>query len=98
MSLLHRGFEFPLDDVLDLFVDGQYDILSRVWLLLDAAEPLAPGDHRDQHAAGLAAKLFVIGTLDSAQALVIHADITENLRRQIPFGIEPLRFLLEMDA
>ena len=40
LRLLHRNFELPLGNVLDLLVDGENDVFARLGLLLNTAEPL----------------------------------------------------------
>ena len=55
VGLLHRGFQFALSDVLDLLVDGENNVFSRLGLLFHAAKPFLVGIDRDEHSARFAA-------------------------------------------
>ena len=71
---MNRLVELFFGNVLDVFVDGQDEILARFGLGLDIGEPLFAGVDGDEHLAGLAPELLVELMLDAAQAGVFHPD------------------------
>jgi hypothetical protein len=98
MGLLHRGLQFALGYVLDLLVNREYDILTRLRLLFDAAKPFSPGIDGDQHFSRLAMQFVVEFALNATQALIVGAHVTDDLGGQLTLGIKPLGFFLEVDA
>jgi hypothetical protein len=87
MSLLYRCFQFSFSDVLNLFVHRQYYVLAWIRLLLDASKPFTPGVDRNKHTTRFPMKL-----------VIVHADVAQNLGRQISFRVETFRLFLEMNA
>ena len=79
--------ELALDDVLEMLVDGQLDGRAGRWRPVDAAERAAPGIGVDQDLSRLAADLRVVGRLDPAQALVVDADVADEVGRELAVGI-----------
>src|SRR5437588_9363089 len=98
MGFLHRRFQFPLGDILDLLVNGEDNVFAGIGLPLDLIEVLPAGIHLDQHASGLAAQLFVVFTLDATEAFVVHPDVAQHLGGEFALGVETLRLFLEVDA
>ena len=92
------GVELALDDVLQVLVDRQLDGRA------DRRRPLEPAErvpfrvrlHED--AAALAADAGIVGGLETAQAVVVDADVAEHVRPELLVGIEALVLLHEPDA
>ena len=90
--------QFPFRDVLDVLVNRQNYIVSRLGLLFHAAEPFAAGIDRNQHLSRLALQLPVVFALNPAQSFIVHSYVAENLRRQLAFRIGTPGLFLEVDA
>ena len=95
---MHRLFEFALRNVLDILVNGEDQVLARLRSLLDAREPLLARVHRDRHLARAPAKLVVKLAFNPAQAAVVRAHVSNDLRGQFSLGIEASRFLLKVNS
>ena len=98
MKLVHRGGQFPLGDVLDIFVQGQDQVLSRLRRAAGAAQPVLLGIGFNQQLARPAPNGLFVAQLHAGQPVVVHAYVAEHVRRQLPLGIKPLVFLLGVDA
>ena len=83
---------------LNVFVDGEHEILARLGLVLAGAEHLAARVHGGIHAAGNAVQLAFEFLLEAAEAVVIDTHVAEDLRGDLVVGIEALEFLLGVDA
>ena len=97
-GLLHAALEFAFGDGLDVFVDGQDEILAGIWLLLDTSKPALAGVDGDHQTSGLALQLRIELTLEAAQSLIVGANIAEDLGGQLALGIETLGLLLKVDS
>ena len=98
VGALHVVVEGALSHELNVFVDGELEILAGLGLLRDGAEDVAAGVHGGEHAAGDAVELVVEFAFDAAETVVIETDIAEDLRGDLVVGIEALKFFLEVDA
>src|SRR5208337_145768 len=89
--------EFLLGDVLNVFVDGKDEVFARLRLFLDVGKPLPARVDRDEHFSSATTQFVVEFVLDAALAGILHADGSDNLRRQIARGIKTLRLFLKVD-
>ena len=94
----HARVQLALGDVLQVPVDRQLDRGAGGRRALDAAEDVPAAVGRDQDRAGLSANLRVVRRLDAAQPVVVDADVSERVRREVLVGIEAAAFLDEPDA
>ena len=96
--LLHCGLQLTLSYVLNLLIDGEDYVLSWFWLFLYAAKPFPAGVDGDHHAARLATEFVVVLAFNTAQALVIHAHVAEDLRGQVSVWVVALGFLFKVNS
>ena len=66
LRVMNRLIEFLLSDVLNIFVNSQDEVVSRVGLSLDIREPLAAGVDGDKHLSRAAAQFVIELVLDAA--------------------------------
>src|SRR6202011_2489647 len=83
---------------LDIFIDSQNQILSRIRVTLLAIQHMPAGIKSCQHAAGNPVQVAVELALHASEAIVIGADVSQDLRGKLAVGIEALEFLLEIHA
>ena len=88
----------PLGQELHVLVDGEDQVLPRLWLALAGTQDFAARIHGGEHAAGGAMQLAVELLLDAAEAVVVDADIAQHLRGDFVVGVEALELFLEVDA
>ncbi len=93
-----RGIESALGHELNIFVDGENQILPRVRLALLAIQYVPASIERGEHAAGNAVQIAVELALHSSQTVVIGAHVSQHLGGELAVGIEALEFLLEIHA
>ena len=65
---------------------------------LEAAEGVPPGVGVNEDRAGLAANLRVVGPLEPFEAVVVDADVAEQVRRELLVRVEAAALLDEADA
>ena len=90
--------ERPLGHELDVLVDGELQVLAGFGFLRDRPEHMAASVHGGKHAARHAVQLRIEFSFESAEAVVVEADVAQYLRGNLVIGIEALKFLLEIDA
>ncbi len=95
---LHRMIEGILGHELNVLVDGELKILAGVGFMLDGAENMTTGVDGGEHAAGCAVKAGVEFLLETAETVVVEANVAERLRGDVAVGVEALKFLLEIEA
>ncbi len=83
---------------LNVFVDGELQVLAGLRLVLDRAEHMAARVHGGEHAGRDAVQLRVKFAFEAAEAVVVQADVAQHLRGDLAVGIEALEFFLEVDA
>ncbi len=98
MGAFERGIESALGHELNIFVDGENQVFSRVRLALLAVQHVAAGIERGEHAAGNTVQIAVELALHSSQTIVIGAHVSQDLGGELAVGIEALEFLLEVHA
>src|SRR5215472_15721355 len=89
-SVRNAPGQFPLRDVLDLFINSEHQVLAWLRILFRAPQPFMPVVHGDEHLAWLAGQSLIELALHAAQTLVVKTHIPQRLRRQFAFGIETL--------
>ena len=82
-----RGAQLALDEVLQVLVDGQLDGRAGRRGPVDAAERPVARVRVDQGLPGVARDLGFVGRFDPAQALVVDADVADEVRRQLAVGV-----------
>ena len=98
VRLFHPAIEFPFGDVLDVLIDGENDAVAGFWFLFNAGKPAFARVDGNHELAGLALQLLVELPLQSAQPLIVGANVAQNLRREFALRIKTLGFFLEVDA
>ncbi len=98
MGALERGLERALSHELDILVDGQDQVFSRVRLTLLAVQHVPAGIERGKHATGDTVQVAIELALHSTQTIVIGAHVSQHLGGELAVGIEALEFLLEIHA
>ena len=98
MGTFERGIERTLRHELDVLVDGENQVFSRVGLALLAVQNMPAGIDRGEHAAGHTVEILVEFALHASQTIVIGAHVAQHLGGKLAVGIEALEFLLEIDA
>src|ERR1700692_4857141 len=96
MSAFERRVESALGHELDIFIDGEDQVLSRVRLTLLTVQHVPASVERRQHAGGNTVRVAVELTLHTSQATVVSAHVSQDLRGKLAVGIEALEFLLEV--
>ena len=94
----HDVIEGPLRTELDIFVDGEDQILAGFGLVFAGAENLATSIHRGIHSARSAVQLRIEFLFQTAQAVVIHTHVAKHLRGNVVVRVESLEFLLRVDS
>ena len=97
MGVLNRLRQFFLRDVLDLFVEREHDARAGVRSLVGRVVPAAVRIGQDQHFARLAANGVVERVLDSSQPFLVDVHVTQHVRGEFAFRIEPSAFPLEIN-
>ena len=95
---LHGGVEGLFGDELDVFVDREDEIVAGLGFMFGRAHHMAARVHGGVHAARLAVQAAVEFLLHTAEAVIVDADVAEDLRGDFAVGIETLEFLLEVNA
>ncbi len=98
VRLFHPALEFPFGNVLDVLVDGEDEAVAGFGFLFHAGKPALARVDGNHQLAGLALQLLVELPLQAAQALIVGANVPQNLRRQFTFWIKALGLFLEVDA
>src|SRR5208282_787978 len=98
VRLFHPALQFPFGNVLDVLIDGEDDAIAGFGLLFHTGKPALARVDRNHQLAGLALQLLVELSLQAAQALIVGANVAQNLRRQFSLGIKALGFLLVVDT
>ncbi len=98
MGACQRSVERALRHELNIFIDGQHQVLPGIWFVLLAFEHMTAGIERGEHAAGNAMQIAIEAALHAAQTVVISADISQDLRAQLAIRIKTLELFLEIDA
>ena len=98
MGSFERGIERTLRHELDVLVNGENQVFSRVGLALLAVQNMAAGIDRGEHAAWHAVEILVVFALYSPQTVVIRAHVSQHLGGELAVGIKALEFFLEVNA
>ena len=98
VRLLHIVVESALGHELDVFIDGELEILAGLRILCVGADHLAAGIHGGKHAAGGAVKFGVEFAFYASEAVIVQTDVAEDLSGNLSVGIEALEFFLEVDV
>ena len=85
----------PLGHELNILVDAEDQIFARQRLALSLPSTCRLRIERGQHAARRAMQVFVKLLLQTAQPVVVDADVAQHLRGDRLFGIEALELLLK---
>src|SRR5207244_7565000 len=88
--LLHRPYQLALSNVLDLFVQRENDVFTRLRLLLHAAEIFAAGVDRDQHPPRFAVQFVFVLALNTAEPLIVSSHVADYLGSKFALGVEAL--------
>ena len=95
---LHHVIERSLGHVLNVFVDGELEILSGIGFVFDGTEDMAAGVNRREDATGRAMEARVELLFKPSQAVVVDTDVAQRLRGDLAVGIKALEFFLEVNA
>ena len=95
---LHHVIECSLGHELNVFVDGELEILSGVGLVFDGTEDMAARVNRREYASGRAMEARVEFLFKASQAVVVDTDVAQRLRGDLAVGIKALEFFLEVNA
>ncbi len=98
LHLGHLRVERLLRHVLDVGVDAQHQVLTRLRLVHLAAQRVTLGVHRRQHMPGSSVHVFVELQLQSAKPGVVRAHIAQHMRGQLVVRVKALELLLEVHA
>ena len=96
MGAFERGVESAFRHELNIFVDRQNQILSRVRITFLAIQHVPAGIERGQHATGNTMQIAIVLAFHASQAIVIGAHVSQNLGGELAVGIETLEFLLKI--
>ena len=98
LHLFDLRIKRALGNVLDVGVDREDEIFAGQRLRLFAAQAVPLGIKRGDHVARCAVQFVVEAKFEAAEAIVIGADVAEDLCRKITVGVEALELLLKIDA
>src|ERR1700722_213954 len=98
MGAGERGIKSAFRHELNIFVDGELQILPGIRFSLLTSQYVTASIKGRQHAPGNAMQIAVVLALDSAQTVVIGADIAQNLGGELAVGVVAFEFFLEVDT
>ena len=82
MGTFHVVIEGALSHVLDVFIDRHLQILPGLRLVRNRSKHPAASIHCGEHAAGYAVEAGIVFLLETAEAVVIEADVAQAPARR----------------
>ena len=80
LTLRHRMIQRALRHELDVFVDGEHQVVAGLRLARFAAQHMPLGIERGQHVSGRPVQVVIEAALQPTQAVVVGAHVAQHLR------------------